>query len=294
MKSKETKERFDIYSMITDRIIEQLNKGVIPWNKPWTGTSNGAISRSTGRPYSLINQIMLEEPGEYVTLRQVQNEKGKVNKGAKSHIVVFWKLYKKEETDESGEKTTRTIPVLRYYRVFGVDDTTLDPKYYGTENLPEPIEPDKVAEKIILEYINNNGPHYTSEKSNRAFYVPSTDSVVVPAIEQFSDKSEYYSTAFHELTHSTGHKSRLDRFEEGAKSAAFGSTEYSKEELTAEIGAATLNNICGIETPESFRNSTAYCQGWANHLKGNVKEIVGASARAEKAVNWILNGKPEK
>ena len=75
MKSKETKERFDIYSMITDRIIEQLNKGVIPWNKPWTGTNNGAISRSTGRPYSLINQIMLEEPGEYVTFRQIQNEK---------------------------------------------------------------------------------------------------------------------------------------------------------------------------------------------------------------------------
>ena len=123
--------------------------------------------------------------------------------------------------------------------------------------------------------------------SNKAFYSPSYDRVVVPMKEQYENINEYYSTTFHELTHSTGHKSRLDRLETGAI-ASFGSETYSKEELVAEIGSASLMNMLGIETPQTFKNSTAYIQNWLQVLKNDNRFIVSASSKAEKAVNYIL------
>jgi antirestriction protein ArdC len=126
------------------------------------------------------------------------------------------------------------------------------------------------------------------EKGNRAFYRPSEDAIHLPLMEQFSKQAEYYSVAFHESVHSTGHKSRLNRFED-EKSAAFGSEVYSKEELVAELGAATLVNFLGLETEKSFRNSAAYIQNWLKVLKDDPKFIVSASARAEKAVDMILD-----
>lgn len=129
--------------------------------------------------------------------------------------------------------------------------------------------------------------NFTECKSNRAYYRPSDDSVVVPLKEQYNLINEYYSTTFHELTHSTGHKNRLDRLETGAV-ASFGSETYSKEELVAEIGSATLMNVTGIETPKTFKNSTAYIQNWLQVLKNDNKFIVSASSKAEKAVNYIL------
>lgn len=123
--------------------------------------------------------------------------------------------------------------------------------------------------------------------SNNAYYQPSTDSIVVPMKQQFQVVNEYYSTTFHEITHSTGHKTRLDRLQTG-QIAAFGSEEYSKEELVAEIGSATLMNLLGIETVKTFRNTTAYIQSWLNVLKNDNKFIVSASSKAEKAVNFII------
>ncbi len=104
-------------------------------------------------------------------------------------------------------------------------------------------------------------------------------------MDQFAEQSEYYSTLFHELTHSTGHHSRLDRL---CQTAHFGSEEYSKEELVAEIGAAALNNHCGLNTERSDRNSTAYLMGWLSKLRDDKKLLVSAAGRAEKAVNLIL------
>lgn len=129
--------------------------------------------------------------------------------------------------------------------------------------------------------------NFTECKSNRAYYRPSDDSVVVPLKEQYKNINEYYSTIFHELTHSTGHKNRLNRLQTGAV-AAFGSETYSKEELVAEIGSASLMNLLGIETPKTFRNSAAYIQSWLKVLKNDNKFIVSASSKAEKAVNFII------
>jgi len=123
------------------------------------------------------------------------------------------------------------------------------------------------------------------DNGGSAFYRPSTDSITLPHMAQFSATAEYYSTLFHEMTHSTGHKSRLDRLE---KTAFFGTEAYSKEELIAEIGAAALVNHAGLETPESFRNNAAYVQNWLQVLKNDKRFIVSAAGKAEKAVNLIL------
>lgn len=130
--------KFDIYSEITDKIIAMLEQGVIPWEKPWSGISSGAISHATGKPYSLINQLLLGEPGEYVTFNQCKQEGGSVKKGAKAKMVVFWKVIPKEKTDEDGKpvkdadgkNVTEGLPVLRYFNVFHISDCDgIAPKY---------------------------------------------------------------------------------------------------------------------------------------------------------------------
>ena len=162
----------------------------------------------------------------------------------------------------------------------GTRTTTTDAKWADIEE----------ADAIVRDYITGSGVNLTEEPgSDRAYYQPGTDSVVVPCRAQFPQCAEFYSTLFHELVHSTGHKSRLDRFS-GPGNHSFGGQEYSKEELVAEIGAACLNSICNIETPDSFANSASYIQSWASKLREDRKMIVSAASRAEKAVNLILAG----
>ena len=270
----------DIYAAVTDRIIAQMEQGIIPWHKPWVACDS-AISRSTGKPYSLLNQMMLGKPGEYVTFKQCQEEGGKVRKGEKASMVVFWKwLDVKEEDSEE----VKQIPMLRYFSVFHIDQCEgLQPKYAPV--LPDTASAYQTAESIINSYVQQSGVKLVHERANKACYQPSFDRVSLPAMEQFVDTAEYYSTAYHELVHSTGHKSRLDRLEQ---TAFFGSEAYSKEELTAEIGAAALLNQTGLETSASFRNSAAYLQSWLKVLKGDKRFIVSAASKAEKAVELIL------
>ena len=125
------------------------------------------------------------------------------------------------------------------------------------------------------------------QEGDKAFYRPSNDTIVLPMMSQFAETAEYYSTAFHEMVHSTGHSNRLNRL---TQTAHFGNEEYSKEELVAEIGASALVNQAGLETEKSFRNSTAYVQSWLNVLKNDKRFIVSASGKAEKAVELILAG----
>lgn len=272
----------DIYAEVTDRIIKQLEQGVIPWQKPWIA-SGAAISHSTGKPYSLLNQILLTRPGEYATFKQISEEGGRVKKGAKSSMVVFWKWIEQEDEDNPGEM--KKIPFLRYYNVFHIDQTEgIKPKHMRP--LPNVAQPDEAAEAIAHDYLTRSGVRLIHEEGNRAFYRPSTDSITLPLLAQFKDTAEYYSTLFHEMTHSTGHSSRLDRL---TKVAAFGSEDYSKEELVAEIGAAALVNHAGLETSSSFRNSAAYVQSWLKALQNDKRLIVSAAGQAEKACSLILN-----
>lgn len=271
----------DIYKEVTDRIIAQMEQGIIPWRKPWASTS-AAVSHTTGKPYSLLNQMLLGRPGEYVTFKQCQQEGGKVKKGEKSQMVVFWKWIEIED-EETGEK--KDVPFLRYYNVFHINQCeNLTEKY--PQKLPDvTAETDATAEAIISNYLSCSGVRLTYAKGDRAYYQPLTDSITLPLREQFSQTSEFYSTAFHEISHSTGHSSRLNRLD---KTAFFGNESYSKEELIAEISAATLVHHVGLETPDSFRNSAAYIQSWLQVLRDDKRFIVSASGKAEKAVNLIL------
>lgn len=276
-----------VYEMVTDRIIEQLENNKIPWQKPWTGIRSGAYNRISKKSYSLLNQMLLQHEGEYATFKQWKDLGGHVRKGAKSEIVVFWKIQPIEETKEDGTKEVIQIPLLRYYNVFHISQVE------GVEPLPKEelndIEPIEKAENMLHDYWTRENLTVEHKAGNDAYYSPSRDLIRLPLFEQFTDANEYYSTAFHESVHSTMKETRCNRAEDRkGKLVAFGSEEYSKEELVAEIGSASLMNIIGIETNKSFRNSSAYIQGWLSKLRSDVKFIVSASSKAEKAVDYIL------
>ena len=273
-----------VYEIVTNRIIEELEKGVIPWQKPWGGMEGGAVSGTTGKPYSLLNQMILGKPGMYFTFNQIQKLGGRVRKGEKAQMVVFWKQVPAKEVDkQTGEQREKLVPMLRYYSVFHLDQI-------DGMNIVPTAEPQKPAthaqaDEIISAYIQRSGVELEHRISDEAYYSPSADRVVLPMMEQFNSTAEYYSTAFHELAHSTGHRSRLDRLR---ATAHFGNESYSKEELVAEIGAAALMNHVGLENASTFRNSTAYIQSWLTALRNDKRMIVSAANRAEKAVDYIL------
>ena len=278
----------NVYEMVTERIIEQLEQGIIPWEKPWSGVREGAFNRISKKSYSLLNQMMLKHDGEYATFKQWTELGGHIRKGEKSEIIVFWKIYPIEEVQEDGSKVVKQIPLLKYINVFHISQVD------GVEPLPKEelhdIEPIEKAESILQDYWTRENITVEHIKGDKAFYSPMRDMIQLPLFEQFKDANEYYSTAFHESVHSTMKESRCNRAEERKnKLVAFGSEEYSKEELVAELGSASLMNIIGIETKKSFKNSTAYIQSWIRVLKNDVKFIVSASSKAEKAVNYILN-----
>ena len=255
-----------VYEMVTERIIDQLKNGIIPWEKPWTGIRSGAYNRVSKKSYSLLNQMLLKHKGEYATFKQWQDLGGKVRKGEKSEIIVFWKIQPIEEEKEDGTKVVKQIPLLRYFNVFHISQVDgVEPLSRDTLNDIEPIDN---AENILKDYWTRE--HITIEHtaSDKAYYSPMRDMIHLPLFEQFKSANEYYSTAFHESVHSTMKESRCNRAEDRkGKLVAFGSNEYSKEELVAEIGSANLMNILGIETDKSFRNSSAYIQNWLSVLQ---------------------------
>ena len=272
----------DLYQTITDRMIQEMETGIIPWRKPWMAEGR-AISHTTGKPYSLLNQMLLGKAGEWLTFKQCQEEGGHVRKGEKSRMVVFWKWIDKED-EETGEITQ--VPYLRYYSVFHVDQCEgITAKHIQTN--PTPASADETADAIIIEYVSREGVTLEHREGDTAFYQPASDRIVLPMMKQFTETAEYYGTVFHEMVHSTGHLKRLARLD---ATANFGGEEYSKEELVAEIGSAALVNHAGLETAKSFRNSAAYCQNWLQALKNDKRFIVSAASKADKAVNYILTG----
>ena len=286
-------EKFNIYNMITDRIVAMMDNGIIPWQRPWTSSSL-CVKRRDGKPYSFLNQLLLSPDfdgtieslnhGEFATFNQIKAEGGRLAKGSKGLKVVFYSPYVVKEKNEKGEEREKTIPLLKYYTVFNIKDTDLEPKW--SEEQATIAEPSEKAESILMKYWNDEKIKVNrNHSSDRACYSPVFDSITLPKIEQFADTAEYYSTAFHESVHSTGAQNRLARKLDNS----FGSNDYSKEELIAEIGASALVSICGLETASSFKNSAAYIQSWRNAIAKNNRLIVSATGKAEKAVDRILN-----
>lgn len=275
----------DIYEMVTNRIIAQLEQGYIPWKKPWADCLEGNFNRISRKPYSLLNQLLLSRGGEYATFRQWNQIGGRVRKGEKAEIVVFWKLKDVEERDAAGETRIRKVPLLRYYNVFHISQVeNVLPLQMTKVFDTDPIEQ---AEELLHRYTKREGIRLTIGKSDRAFYRPSDDSITLPALTQFEKSEEFYSTAFHECGHSTMKKNRCDR-EADNMHAFFGNEDYSREELIAEITSAAILNSMGIETTDTFRNSCAYIQNWIRVLKNDKRFVITAAGKAEKAAKYIL------
>lgn len=278
--------------MVADRIVEQLDKNIVPWHQPWCAVDGGdiAVNWKTGKGYSFLNQMLLGEPGEYITFNQCVKAGGKVKKGATSRFVVFFMWWSpvthKEATDEEIE-AGEAVRVLHYVNVFHIRDCEGIDTKLTIEDKACSLEPCAMAEEIVSGYVKTSGVKLTTKESNRAYYSPKDDAVVVPVLEQYKVADEYYSTLFHELSHSTGHETRLNRFKDG-KAAAFGTETYSKEELIAEMGAAMLCNHVGMDSDKAFTNSVAYIQGWKQHIKNDANVVVYAAGAAEKAARMIL------
>lgn len=291
--------KIDAYQMVTDRICEMLEQGFIPWNRPWAMANACAWSGNSGNPYSLLNQFMLADPkkkyksweelmedvsGEWVTFKQAIDRGGCVRKGENGRKVVFFKMV--PDRDEDGNELERMHPILTWYTVFKISQCDgIEQKYHTNEGQLYEFDPNQSADDVANDYITREGIDFRAIKGDRAYYNPMNDSITVPLPEQFKNNEEYYSTLFHELTHSTGHPKRLNRI---VKTAAFGSEEYSTEELVAEIGSASILATLGIENEGTFKNSTAYIQNWLKALKNDKKLIVTASAKAEKAIKMIF------
>ncbi len=233
----------NIYEIVTERIIKGLEKGELPWRKPWV--SGGSIPKNyvTKKPYRGINIWLLfceERQNPYfLTFKQAESLGGKVKKGEKGTLVVFWKWLEKTEQDQDGNSKIKKTPLLRYYIVFNAEQVEGLPEdaYQHKERIA--FEPIEACERIIAGY--KNCPTIKHEKQ-RAYYSPELDYINLPKRESFESIPAYYAVAFHEITHSTGHPNRLNR--KGiSELAPFGSPAYSREELVAELGASFL---CGV------------------------------------------------
>lgn len=268
-----------VYEIVTDRIIKQLEGGIIPWRKPWAayaGGEGGPVSWDTQRPYSGVNTLLLD-PGEYATFNKIKESGGHVKKGEKAQIAVFWKMMEVE--DENNPDRKKSIPFLRYYSVFEVNTQAEGIESKRAKQEERKNNPIVEAERIIAGMPCR--PRITNGKE--ALYRPGTDVVEIPAMDSFISSEAYYGTLFHELAHSTGHESRLNR----PIKNRFGTDPYAKEELVAEIGAAFLAAVAGLENPFIIENTGAYIQGWIARFKDDSRLVVTAAGQAQKAADYI-------
>lgn len=274
-----------VYELVTNRIISELENGVVPWRKPW---ASGGLPKNfiTKKAYSGINCLLLHLSGfvepYYLTFQQIKKLGGSVKGGSRSQIVVYWNwIESKTENDSNGEPVV--YPLLKYYRVFNIEQVTGITYESAVKQLNE-FEKNDECEGIVTGYVDH--PEITHLKQ-QAFYSPATDTINMPVKESFASSQEYYATLFHEFIHSSGHSKRLNR--EGVKDLNdFGSEIYSKEELIAEIGASFLCARAGIEN-QTFKNSVAYIQGWLAVIKKDSKFLIHSATKAQKAADYILN-----
>lgn len=279
---------------VTERLIGMLESGTAPWQKPWDA-GIAAMNRPhnfNGRPYHGVNALMLwctaidkgyEDP-RWLTFKQVNKLGGHVNKGEKAQIVEYWQWEKDVENPETGEKEKVPLEHPKVYRaaVFNADQCTGLPKLRRQAQKWSPVER---AENIIAA----NGVPVTHNTDGSAFYSPGGDFICLPPRESFATVDAYYSTLLHEVGHSTGHPTRLNR-EFGGQ---FGSEGYAREELRAELASTFLCGELGIATTGSDEQHAAYVKSWVSALKNDYNEIFRAAADAEKICNYLYEREKE-
>ena len=279
-----TEQRFYVYALVNNLIIEQVEKGTIPWQQPWTaaGLPQNLITK---KPYRGINVWLLASLGYsqnyFLTYKQLKELGGTVKKGEKSCPVVYWKF--EEKIDEKTEEVKKRS-LLRYYSVFNIVQCEGLPENRIPAQTESDLQPLAQCE-MLIEGMPKCPPIVYQD--HQACYYPLKDYVNMPPMGTFISSDSYYSVLFHELVHSTGHDSRLGR--KGiVEITSFGSLTYSFEELIAELGACYLNSLTGI-SPKIFRNNAAYIQGWLRKFKDDKRFLISAAAHSQKAVDFILD-----
>lgn len=269
----------NVYEIVTDRILDSLKAGVVPWRKPWSCSAPKNIV--SGHDYRGINVLLLQSTPFlspfWMTYRQAKALGGAVKRGVRGTPIVYWNV---RETEEEGKKRDRAF--LRYFTVFNLEQCEgIEAPALSVRPSFNPIEE---CEKVLTTY--RNGPR-VAHGGDRAFYLPAHDLVQLPPQGSFDRTEEYYSTLFHELVHSSGAAHRLARkaLLDGVK---FASHAYSKEELVAEIGAAFLCAHTGI-APQTCENSHAYISFWMSALIGDSRMVIEAASHAAKAADLILD-----
>lgn len=276
-----------VYEEVAQKFIDQLEKGVVPWRKPWTGAA-GCLPHNyySKRPYRGINPLILgmaamekgyQSPA-WTTYKAAFQRGAQVRKGEKATHVIFWKPMLKRDEATGEEKKffiTKVTAVFNTDQVDGIDWSMPD---------RDPVDVPVALKQLIADY--PNPPSITHTASDQAYYRPSTDSITMPLLEQFDSTQGYAETICHEMVHSTGHKSRLNRFESDHVGHR---AEYAKEELIAEIGASMLMQGVGIDVDMPQMGS--YVKGWLRALQDDHSLIVKAAQAAQKAVDHITNRK---
>ena len=286
------------YQKITDQIIKIMESGRIPWIRTWNagGAVGRPLSATSGEPYRGINEFLLGCAADekaynsryWVTFVQAQKLGGYVKQGEKATPAIFWTLWKHpKETDKNGKP--KQITLLKVFRVFNLDQcegVTLPPRMEKHDRTKKPTlnanERIETADRIATEYMNREGIELETG-GNQPAYSYARDVVIMPKLKHFDDSEKYYQTFFHEIIHSTGHPNRKAR----KIANKFGSSSYAKEELVAEIGAAYLCNVAGIEP--HIENTAAYLQSWLSALRNDKKLIVEASSQARRAVEYVTD-----
>ena len=273
----------NVYEVITAEIVKKLEAGVIPWQKPYTGIDLPAMNFKSKKQYRGINKMLLGMTGYqspyWLTYRQAAELDGQVKKGSKGHKILFAKMVKYEDTD--GKEQDK--PIYRYSTVFNLTAIDgIDCPYEGTQEVNEFQFIWNCEDAISQMNAHDKIPPIKIHDRNRACYIPSLDIIQTCAPELYVSDEAYYSTIFHEIIHSTGHSSRLDRNMKGGMQ----SIQYAKEELIAEIGACFLCGMTGIMT-KTIENSASYIKGWLSHMREDPKLIVQASSKAQASMDYL-------
>lgn len=298
MTRKDDTTRKDIYTRITDQIIAALEQGIKPWTQPWNAThAAGPVSRPlrhNGQPYSGINVLTLWASSMerhfaapiWMTFKQARELGGCVRKGEKGSPVVYANtLTRTELNEDTGEEVDQTIPFMKGYTVFNIEQIDgLPAHYYAPAETA--INPDQRIAAADAFFSDTRAD--IRHGGNSAFYCPPEDFIQMPIFESFRDTESYYATLAHECTHWTRHKSRLDRDFGREK---FGDAGYAREELVAELGAAFLCADLGI-TLEDREDHAAYIGSWLKVLKGDKRAIFTAAAHAQRAADFLHGLQP--
>ena len=274
---------------ITATIIEKLEQGTKPWVKPWRGLPVSRPLRACGTPYRGMNTFWLWTIADaagytspyWLTYRQCQKLGGQVRKGEKSTIAIFYRTYEKEIEQPSGDNDTETRRVLKDYAVFNADQCDGLPQLYFPKPLLAPVEPEGRRERLdrFFAAVGADLRHHGFE----AYYEPVRDRVTMPPSGLFDAYEHYYATLAHELSHWTGHSSRLDRDLKNR----FGTEAYAIEELIAELSSAILGAELRLPVAH-LDHHASYIASWLELLKSDDRAILTAAARAEEAASLLL------